>query len=480
MHPSNRSRIIPSAFTLAIITISLAVATHAQTFTTLASFNGSDGSNGSYGPLVQGTDGNYYGTTQGGGKNFGGVFFRVTPAGNLSDLYNFCHSALNCSDGRGPWSSPVLATDGNFYGTTNVGGNTHHGGTIYKITPQGVLTTLYTFCPTSACEGGKYPLVLMQASNGNFYGITANFGPDNNGTIFEFTSAGAFKVLYSFCPQFNCANGGSAPRAPLMQARNGNLYGTTTGGGAYGNGTVFEISLAGTFRTIHDFCSQSLCPDGSSPYAGLVEDAHGNFYGTTFYGGANSFGTVFEITSAGEYVVLHSFDNADGCCSTSPPTLASDGNLYGVTSNSTTFGGTIYEITAAHQFRLLASFCSPSVCSGANPYGNLFQATNGIFYGTTYSGGTSNQGTVFSLSTGLSPLVETVPIAAKVGTKVVILGNHLTGATAVAFNGTAASFTVVSDTEIKATVPSGATTGKITVTTPTHTFRSNPAFQVLP
>ena len=312
----------------------------------------------------------------------------------------------------------MLATDGNFYGTTSSGGNSEQAGTIYKITRGGTLTTLYSFCPTKLCSDGKYPLALMQASNGNFYGVTSNFGLYNNGTIFEFSRSGVFTVLYSFCPQSNCSDGGSQPRSGLMQASNGNLYGTTFTGGANGNGTVYEISPAGLFRTIHDFCTQSLCADGASPSAGLVEDAHGNFYGTTYYGGANSFGSVFEITAAGQFIVLHSFDNTAGSYPSSALILASDGNLYGATYESSTFAGTIFQITAAHVFGSLYSFCTQSGCAGANPLGTLFQATAGAFYGTTSYGGPSNDGTIFTFSMGLPPLVETIPTAAKVGAHV--------------------------------------------------------------
>jgi uncharacterized repeat protein (TIGR03803 family) len=208
----------------------------------------------------------------------------------------------------------------------------------------------------------------------------------------------------------------------------------------------------------------------------LVEGANGNLYGTTFYGGADSLGTVFEITAAHRFIPLHSFDNTDGSCPTSALILASDGNLYGTTSSDSTDGGTIFQITGAGEFHSLYIFCT---CTGANPFDALLQATDGTFYGTTGSGGTSNDGTIFSFSTGLGPLVETVPTAAKIGARVIILGNNLAGSTAVSFNGTASSFTVVSNTAITATVPTGATTGTISVTTATGTLNSNPAFQVL-
>lgn len=466
MNLSKRSVAFRAAIALAAIILSLAVCAQAQTFTTLASFDSDNGSFPQYGSLVQATDGNYYGTTQYGGPKDTGVFFQVTPSGELTVIYKFC-SRAKCTDGKAPWSGPVLGSDGNFYGTTQGGGSgKQNAGTIYKMTPGGALTTLYTFCPTapSPCDDGKYPIGLMQASNGNFYGVAANYGAHNNGTIFELSKSGAFKVLHSFCALANCVDG-DEPYAGLIQASNGNLYGTTAGGGAYNNGTVYEISPAGYFRTIHSFCAQRTgCTDGATPYAGLVEDANGNLYGTTFYGGTNGYGSVFEITAARQFILVHSFDNTDGAYPNSALILASDGNLYG-TAN------TIFQITEGNEFHSLYSFCG---CT--NP---LLQATDGTFYGTTMGGGTSNNGTIFSFSTGLVPLVETVPTAAKVGAHIIILGNNLAGSTAVSFNGVAASFTVASNSEITATVPTGATTGTITVTTSTGTLNSNPAFQIL-
>jgi uncharacterized repeat protein (TIGR03803 family) len=474
MNLAKRPDVFRTAIALAAITLSLAVCAQAQTYTTLASFDGDDGDFPQYGSLVQAADGNYYGTTQYGGTHSRGVFFRVTPSGELIGIYNFC-SLTKCTDGKAPWSGPVLGTDGNFYGTTNEGGNSEDAGTIYKITPRGKLTTLYSFCPASPCNDGKFPLGLMQASNGNFYGVASNYGVNNNGTIFEFSKSGVFTVLYSFCSQANCADG-TEPYSGLMQASNGMLYGTTSEGGTYNHGTVYEISPAGQFRTIHSFCAEPNCADGDAPYAGLVEDANGNLYGTTAYGGADSLGTVFEITVAHQFIRVHTFDNTDGSYPTSALILASDGNLYGTTSSDSAGEGTIFQITAAGEFHSLYAVCT---CMGANPFGALLQATDGSFYGTTGSGGASNDGTIFRFSTGLGPLVETVPTAAKIGARVIILGNNLAGSTAVSFNHTAASFTVVSNTEITATVPTGATTGTISVTTPTGTLNSHPEFQVL-
>jgi uncharacterized repeat protein (TIGR03803 family) len=463
---------------LSLAAFGWALCAQAQTFTTLASFGGGNGEYPYYGSLIQAANGNYYGTTHEGGKYGGGTVFEVTPAGKVSDIYNFC-SKTNCTDGQNPWSALVLGSDGNFYGATNIGG-TSGSGTIFKMTIGGKITTLYSFCPTKVCTDGGYPVGLVQASNGNFYGTTSNGGIHSAGTIFEITSAGKFKVLYSFCSENLCTDG-YYPLSGPMQASNGNLYGTAYAGGAHSAaGAVYEITMSGLFRTLYSFCAQAGCADGSEPFGGLIQGSNGNLYGTTFGGGASGYGTVFEITTTDKLVVLHSFDSTDGSYPLSAPIQASDSNFYGTTNEggSGGGGGTIYEITSAGVFNSLYSFCNVSACTGEYPGYGLGQATNGALIGTTSLGGSGNFGTVFSYATGLSPLVETVPKAAKVGARVIILGNGLTGSSSITFNGTTAAFIVVSDTEITATVPTGATSGTVVVTTPSGTLYSNPAFRV--
>ena len=348
------------------------------------------------------------------------------------------------------------------------------------MTLGGKLTTLYSFCSAGGrCTDGVSPSGLVQASNGNFYGATSNGGANGFGAVFEISPAGRFKTLYSFCSRANCTDGGHPLSGPI-QASNGYLYGTVEGGGTYGYGTVYQITPAGQFKTLYSFCTQANCTDGSNPIGRLTQGSNGNFYGTTGSGGSIQVGTVFEFTSSHQLITLHSFGLTDGAYPNSPPILANDGNFYGTTNNGGTGdGGTIYEVTSAGVFSSLYSFCSTSPCTGSYPGFTLAQATDGELIGATTQGGTVGDGTVFSFSTGLGPLVETVPVAAKVGKRIIILGNNLTGSTSVTFNGTAAAFSVVSDTEITATVPTGATTGTVAVTTSTGTLKSNPVFQVL-
>jgi uncharacterized repeat protein (TIGR03803 family) len=449
------------------------------TFATLLSFDGIDGENPAFnGSLVQGFDGNFYGTTYNGGANGSGTFFEITPSGTVTTIYNFC-GKKNCIDGSHPAAALVLDTNGDFYGTTMDGGGNLQG-TVFKITPAGTLTTLHSFCAESDCADGAYPLAgLVLATSGNFYGTTNEGGANQYGAIFEITPTGKFTSLYSFCSQTNCTDGES-PYAGLIQATNGNLYGTTYEGGANQDGTIFEITLAGQFSTFYSFCSVAKCADGENPNVGLIQAANGNFYGATSLGGANASGTVFEITTAGTLTTLHSFCAKANCADGASPNAlvqATSGNFYGTTLNGTTTlnDGTVFEITPTGTLTTLHVF---NGTNGATPVAALLQATNGDFYGTTYGGGAGSDGTVFSLAVGLGPFVQTLPTSASAGAQVIILGTDLTGATSVTFNGTAATFTVVSATEITTTVPTGATTGTVVVTTPSGTLKSNVVFQV--
>jgi uncharacterized repeat protein (TIGR03803 family) len=467
--------------TLMLMVAATPMVATAQTFKTLHSFDGTDGE-GPYAGLVQGTDGNLYGTTKTGGadtKDCGvlgcGTAFKISPTGTLTTLHSF-----DGTGGQDPVGALVQATNGNFYGTTEFGGANSYHGTVFKITSSGRLTTLYSFCSQINCMDGGYPYAgLVQATNGNFYGTTEYGGANHYyGTVFKITPSGTLTTLYSFCSQNNCIDG-EGPYAGLVQATNGNFYGTTVFGGANNLGTVFEITPGGRLTTLHSFDGG----DGEYPYGGLVQATDGNFYGTTEEGG-NGFGTIFKITPSGGLTTLHTFDGEDGEYSYGGLVQATDGNFYGTTSGGTYNYGTVFKITLSGTLTTLYSFCSQNNCiDGEGPYAGLVQATNGNFYGTTFAGGASSAcpgacGTVFSLSVCLGPFVETQPTSGKVGASVKILGTNLTRATSVSFNGTAAGFKVVSSSEIATTVPTGATTGKVKVTTPHGTLSSNKIFRV--
>lgn len=297
---------------LLLLGAAAASAAQAQTLITLHSFDVTDGAN-PYAGLTQGTNGSLYGTAYAGGADSAGTVFKITPAGVLTTLHDFC-SQGGCLDGYLPHSAPIQAANGNLYGTTDLGGANGVGGTVYKIAPSGTLTTIYNFCPQSNCADGAYPYAaLIQGTDGNFYGTTLQGGNDSStGTVFKVTPSGTLTTLYTFYSQSNCADG-QLPQAGLTQASDGNFYGTTSGGGAAGVGTVFRITLRGVLTTLYSFCSLSNCADGSSPYAPLVQASDGNFYGTTSGGGTAGVGTVFRITPAGSLTTLHIFCAQSGC-----------------------------------------------------------------------------------------------------------------------------------------------------------------------
>lgn len=398
-HGTNRT------FAVFLVGAAMAVASHAQTFTTLGNFNGNNGLNPDAG-LEQGVDGNFYGITPLGGVYYKGAVFKITPGGTLTTLHSFSSTPVV---GAGPAAKLIQATDGYLYGTT-YGGGANGFGTVFKITRGGALTTLHSFDQTDGA---------------------------------------------------NLLGG-------LIQATNGNLLGTTFDGGEYGEGTVFEITPGGAFTSLLSF---NLNASGAHPAGALVQALDGNFYGTTTMGGGISdCGTIFKVTPGGAGTTLHKFVLASGC-SSEALIQATDGNFYGTSKGCVTCTGLVFEITPAGMLTTLHTFTSGEIAGSA-----LLQATNGDFYGTTVNGGTS----VFSLSVGLSPFVTTLPTSGRVGTAITILGTNLTGATSVSFNGIPAAFTVVSVSEITTTIPTGAITGELQVTTPAGNLLSNVAFRVTP
>jgi uncharacterized repeat protein (TIGR03803 family) len=485
-----------------------AVALPAQTLTTLDAFctagkptNCKDGAH-PLAALIQGTDGNFYGTTPDYGGSDAGTIFKVTPSGTLTKVHRF-----DITDGDSPRAALVQGTDGNFYGTTYdggiFGGFCDPGcGTVFGMTAGGTVKTLHEF---NGADGAWPQAGLVQATNGTFYGTTSGGGTGNDGhgggTVFKITPSGTLTTLYNFCSKGNYPNctDGFYPVAGLVQGTDGNFYGTAQGGGANALGTVFKITPHGNLTTLYSFCSQSNCTDGSNPDAGLVQGTDGDFYGTTYNGGPNrdtlcngsTCGTIFKITRNGILTTLYSFcpggDNCtDGALPMAGLVQGTDGNFYGTTGNGgTTRHGTAFKLTPRGVLTTLHNFCEQGYpCADGSFPNGLIQATNGKLYGTTPAGATRSHachngcGTVFSLSVGLGPFVVTEPTSGAVGAAVKILGTDLTDATSVTFNGTAATFTVKSTSEITTTVPPGATTGKVSVTFPHGTRSSNVPFRV--
>ena len=396
-----RLRVLKTTCVISVFCAMTAIASPAQILTTLYNFcsqpNCTDGALPEAG-LVQATDGNLYGTTFQGGANTVGTVFKITVGGTLNTLYSFC-SQPNCTDGALPVAGLIQARDGNFYGTSARGG-AEGSGTVFKINPSGVLNTLYSFCSQPNCNDGNGPIAgLVQGSDRNFYGTTENGGgPHSDGTVFRITPSGMLTTLYSFCSNGGSCPDGANPYEALVQGSDGNFYGTTYFGGAGDNGTVFKITPSGTLTTLHRFAGYP--DDGGLPHASLVQATDGNFYGTTSAGGDEGYGTVFKITPGGVLTTLHSFNSVDGNGPLAGLVQGSDGNFYGTTSAGGASGncrngcGTVFKITASGMLTTLHNFDGSD---GNFPYGALVQATDGNFYGTTTSGGAYGDGTVFRL-----------------------------------------------------------------------------------
>jgi uncharacterized repeat protein (TIGR03803 family) len=480
-----------------------------QVVTTLVALSSKMGA-APQGTLIQGRNGDFYGTTKSDGADSGGTVIRVTTSGKVKVLHNFC-ALQGCPDGEYPVGGLVQGNDGNFYGTTSMGG-TANVGTVFRLTASGKLTTLYSFCSQTGCTDGEYPEAgLIQGTDGNLYGEAVNGGAFGGGcgsygcgTLFKITSQGVLTTLYTFCaqPNDNCTDG-ELPVGGLLQSSDGDFYGTTDSDGnsetcPNGCGTVFKVTSEGVLTTLYTFCSRQNCADGEAPESGVIEGRDGNFYGTTSAGGTqycgpygSGCGTVFRITGGGALTTLHTFDNTDGAQIWAGLAQGTDGNFYGTTYSggayNSCFGtcGTIFEMNSSGQLNTVYSFCAQADCpDGDNPLAGLVQGTDGKFYGATFQGGTDSFtctfgcGTVFSVDMGLGPFVEPRPTSGAVKTKVLILGSDLTGATSVSFNNTPAKFKVVSSTEISTKVPKGATTGVVTVTIPNGTLSSDVAFRV--
>lgn len=351
-------------------------------FTLLYSFaGGTDGANPHQYSLLQGTDGNFYGATLYGGAHNDGTVFEITPSGTETLLYSFA--------GSPSFAGMIQASDGNFYGTTANGG-TQGRGSFFELTPSGTETDLYSFSETKS-NGGPYSGVV-EASDGNFYGMDYLGGTSTLGTVFRITPGGVESIVHSFAG----GSDGSKPSDVPIQASDGNLYGTTAVGGTSGVGTIFRLTLSGTETILHAFAGGT--SDGSSPYAGVIEGSDGNFYGTTQTGGASGQGTVYQLTPGGVETLLHSFagGSSDGADPYAGLIQGADGNFYGTTYNGgASNDGTVYEITPSGVESVLHSF---SGSDGANLKASLVLGSDGNLYGTTFNGGAGGYGTFFEIA----------------------------------------------------------------------------------
>jgi uncharacterized repeat protein (TIGR03803 family) len=380
--PSRNSSLSVSILCLAFVLNSIVlggVAAQAQTFTVLFSFNGGDGASPQAG-LIMDAQGNLYGTTWAGGVGWGTVF-KLDPSGKETVLHSFTD---NFSDGASPFGSVIMDAAGNLYGTTYVGGG-HGYGTVFKLEPSGTETVLHSF--TDGADGSLPSGNLIMDADGNLYGVAdyggnsscSNVGhPSGCGTVFKLAPSGTLTVLYSFTG----GSDGADPSGGLIMDATGNLYGTTWGGGAYGYGTVFKLDSSGKETVLHSFQSS----DGSGPSSGLIMDAKGNLYGTTYSGGAYGKGTVFRLDSLNNETVLYSFTGgSDGWNPFGGLVMDAKGNLYGTTWGGGAYGyGTVFKLDSSGKETVLHSFTYGA--GGFSPFG-VIQDAKGNLYGEAAAGG---------------------------------------------------------------------------------------------
>lgn len=396
-----------NAFTLVLVlagmiaTVASAPAATVPGFKVLHSFNGTDG--GSPNSLIQASDGFFYGATANGGDVIScapdgcGTLFKSDTAGNVTILHVF-----HATDGYLP-TGLVQGQDGNFYGTTLAGGQPSGGGagTIFRMDTAGSFTTLYAFTGGFACCDGAGPTgTLLQASDRNFYGTTGAGGAFRDidhqggfGAVYQLNPAtGAVTILHSF----NFDSNGFFPNGPLIQGTDGLLYGTTSQGPA----TVFQIDTAGNLKLITVLSGQ--------PLSGLIQASDGRFYGTSEGNG----GFVYRVDASGKLAFINTFDGADGWNPTNRLLQSSDGFFYGTTPQGGLLdfqGGAIFRLNARGAIRVLHSLTTAGT-DGFAPSSQLLQGSDGKLYGVTGAGGTGGHGTIFRLDPHALGVVASVSV----------------------------------------------------------------------
>ena len=388
MKPANRNLVLFKAV-MAGLALVVSGEVKAQDLTVLHSFTNSPDGAYPFAALIQARDGNFYSTTDLGGEYNDGVVFKMTSAGDITSL-----AQLNV-DGVLPAESTgalLEGDDGNFYGVSRLGGPTNLSGyplgpgTVFKVTTDGAITTFGRFGGTV----GSHPVAaVIRGPDGNFYGTTKAGGGHSWGAIYKLTTNGTLVNFYAFVDNLNT---GSNLFAGLILGNDGNFYGGTIFGGANNDGTLFRISTNGALATLLIFNGAN----GANPYGTLLLGKDGNFYGTTYAGGESNLGTVFQLSSNNVLTTLASFNGSHGAKPYAGLVQGTDGNFYGTTFNGGVSNlGTVFQMTTNGVLSTLISF---EGSNGANPYAPLMQANDGYFYGTTEYGGVSNAGTVFRLS----------------------------------------------------------------------------------
>jgi len=374
------------------------VAAQAQTFTTLFSFNNSDGAN-PQASLIMDAKGNLYGTTLGGGTYGYGTVFKLDPSGNQTVLHSF---AGNLDDGGTLNANLIMDASGNLYGTTYQGSAPSGAGTVFRLDPAGNETILHRF--TGGSDGAHPESGLIMDAEGNLYGTTFDGGAYGIGAVFKLDPSGNETVLHSFTG----GSDGWMPYAGLIMDDQGNLYGTTfsSNAPAQGNGVVFKLDPAGSETVLYTFTGGR---DGAWPFAALIMDTARNLYGTTYVGGnlnctsSQGCGTVFKLDPSGNETVLHSFTGSgDGGFPEGSLIMDQHGNLYGTTASGGTYDfGTVFKLDPSGNETVLYSFTGGN--DGMHPLGGLVMDAANNLYGTTSGGGAFNNcygtcGTVFKLA----------------------------------------------------------------------------------
>jgi uncharacterized repeat protein (TIGR03803 family) len=398
---------LPSKLVLLAAFLGLLVTTgeiaQAQTYSLLYTFcslhNCTDGSAPNPNLIVDG-EGNVYGTTENGGNNGWGTAFEITPSGVEKLLYSFD----SLSTGLGPSGGLIQDASGNFYGVTVVGGDHQDKslcgglgcGVVYQLSQAGTETVLFAFFNSQnpqTYEGIRPFGPVLRDANGNLFGTTDGFGQKMTGSVFELTAGGSESVLHWFGSYMG---DGKFPNPGLVMDARGNIYGTTSRGGHYGWGSVFQINAAGVESIIYAFRKRKTLPNGNVPKAGLLLDANGNLYGTTVYGGSSTScyggcGTVFELSPGGVAKVLYSFNGMpDGVGPAGSLIMDPQGNFYGTTEFGGVYGqGTVFKVTPAGVETILYSFSGGA--DGGNPMDGLTMDATGNLYGTTLQGGNTTQ-----------------------------------------------------------------------------------------
>jgi uncharacterized repeat protein (TIGR03803 family) len=353
--------------------------------TVLYSFSGSPDGNNPRGSIAHDPKGNIYGAARYGGAANEGIVFRVNAAGQEKILYSFAAD----KDGVQPYAGVICDSAGNIYGTTLYGGSMRQGA-VYKMSAAGHESILYSFA--GELDGANPYAGVIRDSSGNLYGTTEYGGSGGAGVVYKLDKTGQQTALYSF----DSGTDGGYPYSGVILDSSGNLYGTTSGGGYDGWGVVYKIDTNGNESALYTFTGGA---DGGEPYAGVIRDAAGNLYGTTYGGGSAGQGVVYKVDTSGHETVLYSFTGgADGGRPYAGVIRDAAGNLYGTANIGGSVGcGEVYKIDPTGHETVLYNFTCGK--DGGSSYGGVVRDKAGNLYGTTYLGGSAGWGVVYKLDT---------------------------------------------------------------------------------